>query len=352
MIETDATLILSDISGFTEFMSSTELAHGSKAVNMLVNAIIEAVGDEYTVAELEGDAVFLVKKGAAPSKKELLDVCIRIFHAFHFQRQWLQYHAVCPCKACKEIANLQLKFVAHHGRIGEMQVGHFTTVSGTDVIIAHRLLKNSVPSHEYLLLTENLLNRAADSPEVIEMEWINSSDEYASIGKVDYRFALLHEARKNAPVPKQPQAEYYIDTTPHNELEVGLNFYNAYMIMMNIPGRAEWVPGLQKVAQDPEEVFIGSVHHCTFDDYEAVVTPLRMVVGNEELRFVESCLIGEYGLSLVYEYIFKNVDQAICLFTYRFMNAGASPVPEKMGVLLSRNLQEMAIRFKEKCEKV
>ncbi|MEI9912004.1 MAG: hypothetical protein WDO71_21585 [Bacteroidota bacterium] len=40
--------------------------------------------------------------------------------------------------------------------------------------------------------------------ELDEMEWINSSEEYASIGKVDYRFALLNEARKKVPEPPEP----------------------------------------------------------------------------------------------------------------------------------------------------
>jgi Protein of unknown function (DUF2652) len=47
-----------------------------------------------------------------------------------------------------------LKVVVHSGRAVFNTVGGFSQVSGTDVILAHRLLKNSVPSHEYLLMTE------------------------------------------------------------------------------------------------------------------------------------------------------------------------------------------------------
>src|SRR5882724_6799658 len=152
-------------------MTTTELDHGSHAINYLLEAIIQAVGDEYEISEIEGDAVLMFKKGPAPNKKEILDVCLKIFNGFHFQRKWMEQHTVCPCGACQAIINLTLKFIVHHGPIGEMKVGRFVTLSGTDVIVAHRLMKNSVPSNEYLLLTEKLLDHLPDSNEHIEMEW-------------------------------------------------------------------------------------------------------------------------------------------------------------------------------------
>ena len=129
---------------------------------------MNAVGEEYEISEIEGDAVLMVKKGPAPSQKEIQTSCLKIFNAFHFRRKWLQQRMVCPCKACREISNLTLKFVAHHGPVEEIKVGRFITLSGTEVIVAHRLLKNSIPSNEYLLLTEKLLRQSPDSPEAVE----------------------------------------------------------------------------------------------------------------------------------------------------------------------------------------
>jgi len=100
MAETNATILIPDISGFTEFMTTTELDHGSHAINYLLEAIIEAVGDEYEISEIEGDAVLMFKKGPAPTKKEILDICLKIFNGFHFKRKWMEQHTVCPCGAC------------------------------------------------------------------------------------------------------------------------------------------------------------------------------------------------------------------------------------------------------------
>ena len=241
MARTSATILIPDISGFTEFMSATELSHGSTAIGILMDTIINAVGKEYEISNIEGDAVLMVKKGSAPSKKEILDTCFNIFNAFHFQRKWLQQHAICPCKACREISNLKLKFVAHHGSLDEMKVGNFVTVTGTEVIIAHRLLKNSIPSNEYVLITEKLLHHAEDTPGEIELDWVDSSEEYASIGTVNYRFALLDVSNRNVPDPPPLENDYPKDATPFREMLIGANFLDVYMVVMNIPQRYEWL---------------------------------------------------------------------------------------------------------------
>src|SRR5215831_7663182 len=220
MPNNNATILIPDISGFTEFMTTTELNHASHAISILIDTIIKAIDEEYEVSEIEGDAVLLIKKGAPRSKKEILDTCLKIFNAFHYQRKWMQLYTVCPCGACQAIINLTLKFVVHHGLVSEMRVGRFTTHSGADMIVAHRLLKNSIGNNEYVLITEKLLHQMDDSPEVVaEMKWNSLSEEYPALGKVEYRFALLNEARKNVSEPPHPDNKYRTDNTSYLEIE-------------------------------------------------------------------------------------------------------------------------------------
>jgi hypothetical protein len=350
MPETNATILIPDISGFTEFMTSTELTHSSLAINYLIDAIVNAVGDEYELSEVEGDAVLLIKKGPAPSKKEIQDICLKIFNAFHYQRKWMQQHTVCPCGACQAITNLTLKFVVHHGPVAEIKVGRFVKPSGLEMIIAHRLLKNSIANNEYLLLTEKLLQHVDDEPEV-EMIWTRSSEEYPSIGKVDYRFTLLNEARKNVPEPPVPQNEYRTDSTSYLEMEIAAHYMDVYMVVTTIPERAEWQPSLRKVEQDGPNVYVGSVHRCTFDNYRATLSPMRMTVSDEEIMFAESCTIDEMNLSLVYEYVFKSTGDKTSILSCRFMNVEESPLPKDITAILFENLRMMAERLKAHCEK-
>jgi class 3 adenylate cyclase len=346
MADTNATILIPDISGFTEFMTNTELSHGSRAINILLDSIIKAVGDEYEVSEIEGDAILMFRRGPAPTKKEILDICLKIFNSFHYQKRWMEMHNVCPCGTCLAIVNLTLKFVVHHGPVGEMKVGRFITLSGTDIIVAHRLLKNSVPSNEYLLMTEKLCQHLPDSSERFEMEWSNLSDDFASIGKVDYRFALLNEARKNNPDPPEPQTNYPKDNTPYHELVIAANCREVYMIVMNIPDRADWWPGLVKVEQDMPVVYSGSIHHCSFEKYKAVISPLQMNLSDDAILYAESCQIEEMNLSLVYEYIFKKINENETRLLCRILNSGDNPVPEEIKTALNNNLKLMAEKLR------
>jgi hypothetical protein len=351
MAETSATILIPDISGFTEFMTTTELAHSSLAINILIDSIIDAVGEEYEVSEIEGDAVLLIRKGPAPTKNEILNICLKIFNAFHFKRKWLQQYTICPCGACQAITNLTLKFVVHHGPLAEIKVGRFIKQSGTEMIVAHRLLKNRIDNNEYLLMTEKLLEQAGDNvTETAEMEWITSSEEYASIGKIDYRFALLNEARKNVPDPPVPKSDYSTDDTPYLEIAIAANFFDVYMALMNIPGRSEWMPGLQKVEQDMPGVFVGSIHHCTFDNFQTVISPLRMTVSEEGIFYAESCQVKELGVSLVHEYVCKKLEEKTAVFATRFLNAGESALPAEINELLFDRMKLMAETLKTHCE--
>ncbi|MVT07841.1 DUF2652 domain-containing protein [Chitinophaga tropicalis] len=352
MATTNATILIPDISGFTEFMTTTELNHSAHAINMLIDAMIKAVGDEYEVAEIEGDAVLLVRKGEPPTRKEILNTCLNIFNAFHYQRKWMQQHMVCACGACQAIINLTLKFVVHHGAVAEITVGRFVKQSGPEMIIAHRLLKNNINNNEYLLITEKLFEQEAGMSEQDELEWNSSSEEYASIGKVNYRFALLNKARENVPEPPGPENDYRVDDTCYLELSVTANFRDVYMVVMNIPGRVEWVPELLKVEQEVPAVFIGSIHYCTFEGYRAIISPLRMTISDEAIFYAESCNISERNLSLVYEFAFTKINETSCLVTCRFLNNGTSPVPEEINAELLRSMQKVGEELVAYCEKM
>jgi hypothetical protein len=262
----------------------------------------------------------------------------------------MQQHTICPCGACQAIINLTLKFVVHHGPLGEIKVGRFVKPSGTEMIVAHRLLKNSINNNEYLLLTEKLLQQVPDDSEEGEVEWVRSSEEYPAIGKVEYRFTLLNDAVSKVPDPPPLQNNYRTDDTSLLDVYIEANYFDVYLMATNIPGREEWTPGLKKVQQDAPDVYIGSMHVCTFDEYEAIVSPLRMTASKEGIMFAESCLIQSEDLSLVYEFAFKKIDDNTCKVSGRFMNTVEAPIPERINTMLFAQLQRMAEALKAVCE--
>jgi hypothetical protein len=334
MPENNSTILIPDISGFTEFMSTTELTHSSHAINMLIDAMLAAVDEDYEVSEIEGDAVLLIKKGPAPSKKEVINTCLKIFNAFHFKRKLMQQLSVCPCGACQAIINLSVKFVAHYGPLAEIRVGRFVKQSGVDMIVAHRLLKNSIGSDEYLLMTEKLLTSADDSSETMELHWNTAWEEYQSIGKIGYQFSLLDDIKKRVPDPEPVQKEYPIDNTSYFESKINVNYLDLYMMLMNIPERASWLNGLRLVQQANTHVFVGSVHHLTFKEFRAVVSPVQMALSDEGIIYAERWRIEELGITVVYEFFFKKEGSNECSLFCRFMNAQEEPLPEDIKVML------------------
>jgi hypothetical protein len=111
------------------------------------------------IQEVEGDAIFaLGPEGAVVPPARLLDVLDGAFVAFKNRQRQMEADDSCSCAACRNVAHLNLKIVAHHGRFLRQRVGGRGQVAGVDVIIAHRLLKNGLErGRAYLLLTEAAL---------------------------------------------------------------------------------------------------------------------------------------------------------------------------------------------------
>jgi hypothetical protein len=155
----DGVLVLADISGFTAFVTSTELEHGPQIIAALLESVMDRLSPPLEIQEVEGDAVFALGADAAlPSPARLLDVVDRAFADFKARQRELAADDSCTCGACRSVDTLELKIVAHHGRFLRQAVGGRAQVAGPDVILAHRLLKNGVaPGRAYLLLTEAML---------------------------------------------------------------------------------------------------------------------------------------------------------------------------------------------------
>lgn len=154
----DGALVLADISGFTEFVTATELEHGPPIVAELLSEVIRYLSPPLEIQEIEGDAVFALGPDRAVVPETLPDVLTQAYVAFRNRQREMQAGETCTCNACRNIWRLDLKIVAHHGRFLRQLVGGRSQVAGTDVILAHRLLKNGVlRTPAYLLMTEAAL---------------------------------------------------------------------------------------------------------------------------------------------------------------------------------------------------
>jgi class 3 adenylate cyclase len=152
-------LILADVSGFTRFVTSTELEHGSEIIAVLLDEVVGHLSPPLEIQEIEGDAVFaLGGQGSPLPKARLLEVLEDAFAAFKARQRAMQEVETCTCGACQQTGTLDLKMVVHHGPFLRHTVGGRNRVTGTAVILVHRLLKNGLGrTGGYALLTEPVM---------------------------------------------------------------------------------------------------------------------------------------------------------------------------------------------------
>lgn len=161
---TEGLVGLADISGYTGFVRhrALSLQHAEMIVTELMSGIIDAVESPWRVNKLEGDAALVYAELPSPADDREVEAAIgslsRLFDAFDRMRARLtEDRKNCGCGACTDLGQLRLKVLGHRGQLVIKQVRQFEELAGDDVILLHRLAKNDVPAHEYLLLTEPVM---------------------------------------------------------------------------------------------------------------------------------------------------------------------------------------------------
>ena len=179
-------LLLADISGYTSFVASTEIEHAEIAISMLLEAVIEKLKTLLTIVKLEGDAVFAYMPAEQLSNGNALHELIdHTYLTFRDSAYALHNQATCPCKACRAIPTLDLKFLVHHGDYVIQQVAGIKDLLGHDVTLIHRLAKNQVAEskgwHGYALFT----NQSLESMQTNKSPFIQQTESYEHIGEVE-----------------------------------------------------------------------------------------------------------------------------------------------------------------------
>jgi len=207
-------LVLADISGYTSFMQDTELDHGPNIIHNLITLIIDELTPTLRLAEVEGDAVFAFAPASRISRGEfLLELIESAYGRFKSRQRSMEHNATCPCRACRSISRLGLKFIAHYGDYALQEVAGKRKPVGPSVNLAHRLLKNKVEKETgwggYALLTKACLQQMNIAPDEIH----RSVETYAHLGEV-------HTVSTNLDSHYREQLEGYRDLVGEKEADV------------------------------------------------------------------------------------------------------------------------------------
>lgn len=171
---------IADISGYTAYMVRTEMehAHGIFLINELMKALVKEVALPMEISKLEGDAIFLflpirkLPKQMRGRPNLLTEKILGFFTAFSRKLGSMVNARSCDCGACQHLQELSLKIVAHFGKAAMVKIGSFKELSGIDVVLVHRLLKNELQERKYLLMTQEVYQRLSlpSSGRVVQRE--------------------------------------------------------------------------------------------------------------------------------------------------------------------------------------
>jgi hypothetical protein len=279
MPHSNVLFFIPDISGFTKFVAATEIAHSQHIIKSLLEVLVDSNSLGLQVSEVEGDAILFYRPGPPPSLSAFIEQARKMFVNFHTLLRQMEMSRLCQCGACSDASHLTLKIVSHFGPAGTMQVKDHVKFLGKDIIVAHRLLKNTIAEREYFLMTDDLLNSLSDSKGDL-VEFAAGADVYEEIGSVGYKYMLLGKYKDEVKVEPLPPfalekpvkvlalAEQY--DTPMSDL---------FQMMTDLPLRKEWMEGVKEVQiRDNNPNHLGTIHRCVRegDDPELVTSDVKV----------------------------------------------------------------------------
>ena len=182
-------IAIADISGYTTFVADTEIEHSREILGELLEVTSRELERHLRLARIQGDALICV------GEDDAVVACLEnAFLSFHRRVRAMVAATTCTCNACRSVPSLTLKFVAQHGTYSTVTVRGTVDLVGADVNVAFRLLKNHVPSHEYILATNSVLDRL---PALARERFVPIAEDY-DLGHVEAGYRDLHDLREAA----------------------------------------------------------------------------------------------------------------------------------------------------------
>ena len=363
-MENSAFIYIPDISGFTKFITETEISHSQHIISELIEIIIEGNELEFNISEIEGDAVLFYKMGDPPSITDVLSQSKNIFIRFHEHLAIIKRDNVCQCGACRSSNNLSLKFISHFGELKEVAIRSFNKILGSDVILAHRLLKNSVSSNEYLLLSEPYLNTQVQysETELGLLNFIDNIENIENFGEVVTKYLTLSHLKENIKIPMNEE-NVVEDQENKNKLIVYAPIELVHKTLIDIEAKLNWVPGIKDIKVIDKINRINTKHTCVFDGQSVEFMTLTNKKKKNTIRYSELIelkegiffitnysLVGENDTTIIsYSIEPANTDTSDRVIPLSFINRLKQRI---MLYVFSRKLNLMIVEFKNYCERL
>jgi uncharacterized protein YndB with AHSA1/START domain len=262
-------LIIADISGYTAYLTGTELDHAQDILTRLIQTIIDCCRTPIELVELEGDAVYVYLPASAAAGHNLLAALEGTYFAFASQRDNIARSAGCTCQACVAVPTLDLKFVVHYGEFRVQRLAGQAKPIGPDVILVHRLLKNHIAEtmglRAYIFFTDAALARLDLDQAALGLR--RHSEEYEHLGAAEGAVEDLTERWRAEQEIRRVRLEAATARLGHS-VELPAPPAVVWEYLTQPERRTRWEPGLQSVSLDEASarIGVGSEVRCNHGD--------------------------------------------------------------------------------------
>jgi len=179
--------ILTDISGYTEFLTRSELDHAQDALQNLFDVQLAHIKHPFVISGFRGDAIFMyVPETNFCEPQTLLESLENLYFVFADALRQMIYNTTCTCRACQNMSRLDLKMVIHYGEYVIQKLGDREELLGADVIVPHRMLKNRVIEQTGIESYALFSDAAAEASKLSQLAYplVSHSETYQHIGLV------------------------------------------------------------------------------------------------------------------------------------------------------------------------
>lgn len=210
-------ILIADITGYTTYLNESELDHARETLGNLLELLIDNTKPPLVLSRLEGDAVFSYGlEDGFVDPQTFIEMIENTYVSFRRAIELMVLNNTCRCNACANVSSLDLKFFVHYGTFVLQSVGESQELMGSDVNLAHRLLKNSVTDitgvRAYTLFTEE----AAESLGISDLteEMVSHMEDVPDFGRTLVWIQDMHptyEARRHERMIRFDPSEVILD---------------------------------------------------------------------------------------------------------------------------------------------
>jgi len=249
--------------------------------------------------EIEGDALFFLGRGPRPTLTALEQQSKHMYEKFHEHLLLYEKNRICPCGACKTAHNLQLKFVFHAADVSFISVGGKEKPHGPDVIKIHRLLKNDVPTPEYLLTTQS----------DVSSDYYNLTSSY-DFGPIDYAYKDLSYLKEDLDIPTVRASSYLRDPDAKLQFTMQTDLQRLADYILDFSVRLEWNPSIDKFLFNKDHINQqGESHVCVIGNQNLDIQTVTKPGETDQVIYGERITNAPFAEELTTFFIITPIDE-------------------------------------------